>query len=237
MTASPEISVIMPVYNGEPFVEAAIRSVLAQEGDFEILAHDDGSADGTFALLERLARDEPRLTATTGANGGPARARNHCLARARGSLIAFLDHDDLWPEGRLRRQRDMLMAHPGAGAVLGHTQIFETLDAAGQPEPSARSRRVLAGFLQAGLFRTMAMPAGGFDASFIAADDFDLLMRLIESSWTLEIDPEVAVHYRLHPTQWTADARFAALQTVRALHRSLQRRRRDGTAKPPLRNG
>jgi glycosyltransferase involved in cell wall biosynthesis len=233
VTAKPDISIIMPVYNGEPFVEAAIRSALVQEGDFEILAHDDGSTDGTLALLERLARDEPRLTVATGPNGGPANARNRCLARAKGGLIAFLDHDDLWPEGRLKRQVYLLAADQEAGAVLGHTHIFETLDGDGHPAPSPRARRVLAGFLQAGLFRKAALDSlGGFDPSLIAADDFDLFMRLIESPWRLEIDPEVAVYYRLHATQWTTDVRFAGLQTVRALHRSLQRRRRNGVVGP-----
>lgn len=227
------ISVILPVYNGALFVESAIRSIFAQEVEFEILAHDDGSTDETWPILMRLARQDRRLSITRAENGGPAAARNSCLARASGSLIAFLDHDDLWPRGRLGRQADLLMQEPRTGAVLGHTLVFEHRASSETPAQGGRSRRVLAGLLQAGLFRRAALDElGGFDTGLAAADDFDLLLRLLESRWSLTIEPEVAVFYRLHPGQWTADTRFASRETVRALHRSLQRRRASGAAGP-----
>jgi glycosyltransferase involved in cell wall biosynthesis len=230
---SPEISVLMPVYNGEKFVEAAMRSALSQEGEFDIVVHDDGSSDGTLDILKRLATSDPRLSISSAANAGPAAARNICLSRARGRFIAFLDHDDLWPEGRLARQAAMLVHDEEVGTVLGHSWLFERLDERGLPARTPRSRRVLTGLLQAGLFRREALEeAGSFDPGLKAADDFDLLLRLLEGRWHLAIDPEVAVYYRLHEGQWTADTGFSASQTVLALHRSLKRRRRDGETMP-----
>lgn len=233
MIPPPDISIVMPVYNGEKFVETAIQSILIQQARLELLVHDDGSSDRTLEILDRLAAGEPRLTVTNGANAGPAAARNICLQRAKGRFIAFLDHDDLWPSGRLTRQAAMLEEDERVGAVLGHSWVFEQLDERGEPAPSPRSRVVLTGLLQAGLFRKAALASvGGFDTSLRAADDLDLLLRLRESPWQIEIDREIAVYYRLHPDQWTADTHFSASQTVQALHRSLQRRRASSAMAP-----
>src|SRR4029453_13359524 len=135
MNGAPDISIVMPVYNGEKFVETAIRSILMQQARFELLIHDDGSSDRTPEILDRLAAGDPRLIVTNGANAGPASARNICLQRARGRFVAFLDHDDLWPPGRLARQAAMLDGDAGIGAVLGHSWLFEQLDEHGEPVP------------------------------------------------------------------------------------------------------
>jgi GT2 family glycosyltransferase len=140
-----------------------------------------------------------------------------------------MDHDDLWPEGRLVRQLDILSRSPRAAGVLGHTLLFDKTEGPGRPVDCQSNRLVLAGLLQAGLFRRAAVEAtGDFDSSLRAADDFDFLLRLIESGGRLEVDPDIAVFYRRHPSQWTADLTQTALQTARALRRSLHRRRTSG---------
>lgn len=234
MKRLPEVSVVMPIYNGAAYVEAALRSIAGQDMDMEILVHDDGSTDDSLQIVQAFARLDRRLDVSTGSNAGPASARNRCLERARGRWIAFLDHDDVWPLGRLRRHVKMLEMNASAGAVLGHCIMFDSSpDNAASP---ADGRKVLAGFLQAGTFRSDALRAlGGLDPDLRAADDFDLYLRLAESSWNLMIDPEIAFHYRLHPGQWTADTRFATRQTLRALHKSIRRRRAaHGGVAPPL---
>ncbi len=112
---------------------------------------------------------------------------------------------------------------------MGETVIFDTLDSEGMPARTARSRRVLAGLLQAGLFRRSAIAATGlFAREYTVADDFDFLLRMIETCGPFQIDPEVAVWYRLHSGQWTADLELTAQATARALAHSLRRRRRAG---------
>ncbi|MEN3746058.1 glycosyltransferase family A protein [Sphingomonas sp. HF-S3] len=236
MRRLPEVSVVMPVYNGAAYVEAALRSIAAQDMDMEILVHDDGSTDDSLEIVRAFARLDGRLDISTGSNAGPASARNRCLERARGRWIAFLDHDDVWPVGRLRRQVGMLEKNAKAGAVLGHCIMFGSSPDDPASLSSADGRKVLAGFLQAGTFRSEALRAlGGLDPDLRAADDLDLYLRLAESNWSLMIDPEIAFHYRLHPGQWTADTRFATSQTVRALHKSISRRRAaHGGVAPPL---
>ncbi len=234
--APPEVSVIMPVRNGAAFVADAIGSVQRQDGvSFEILARDDGSTDGTLAILQRFALDDHRIKVAWGPCEGPAACRNRCLERASGAFVAFLDHDDLWPDGRLPRQLQRLRAQPDAMAVLGETLMFERLGADGRPASSPGLRRVFAGLLQAGLFRrALFEEVGSFDPALLAADDFDVVLRMIETGCRIEREAEVAVHYRLHAAQHTADLRFTGAQTARAIARSLRRRRARGGAPSPL---
>lgn len=224
--SEPLVSVVMPVFNGADLLSDAVTSVRRQAAvELEILIHDDGSTDGTPALLVELAAEDGRVRVTRGANRGPAASRNAALREGRGEYVAFLDHDDLWPESRLARQLRRLESEPGTPGMLGESLLFEALGPDGTPLTTPRSRRVLAGLLQAGLFRRSAVDAAGpFDPSLAAADDFDFLLRLIEAG-PLLIEREVAVFYRLHPGQHTADLEATGRQTARALARSLARRR------------
>lgn len=97
------ISVIIPVYNGERFIEKAIRSALQQPEVSEILVINDGSIDSTATILERLQHENPRVKLYqhyNGINKGRSASRNLGLAHAKGEFIAFLDADDYYLENR-----------------------------------------------------------------------------------------------------------------------------------------
>lgn len=102
----PLVSVIIPVFNGERFITETISSVLAQTiADIEVIVVDDCSADGTAEMVERIARDDPRiLFRRQPHNMGVALTRNYALNLARGRYIAYLDSDDLWMPEKLERQ-------------------------------------------------------------------------------------------------------------------------------------
>lgn len=92
----PEISIIVPVYKGVRFLREALDSVKAQTfADWECLCVDDGSKDGSGALLDEIAAAEPRIRVFHRENGGTSVARNYALAQARGRYVAFLDEDDV----------------------------------------------------------------------------------------------------------------------------------------------
>lgn len=94
---SPEVSVIIPAYNLEGYLDTCLQSVLTQTlGNFEAIVVDDGSTDGTPGLLRRYAERDPRIIVVRTPNRGVARARETGIARARGKYIAFLDGDDFW---------------------------------------------------------------------------------------------------------------------------------------------
>lgn len=91
----PKASVIVPCWNVEKWVEDAVNSVLRSTfPDFEVIAVDDGSTDGTGAVLERLAAADGRVRVVHQANCGPSAARNNGLDAARGEYVFFLDGDD-----------------------------------------------------------------------------------------------------------------------------------------------
>lgn len=102
---SPETSIIMPIFNGVGFVGRTLNSVLCQKSydDYEILAIDDGSTDGTEFFLEAFGDARIRRIPLA-ANGGPGIARNHGIENARGRFIAFIDGDDFWHPEKLSTQ-------------------------------------------------------------------------------------------------------------------------------------
>lgn len=91
-----KVSVIVPVYNSEQYVRAAVESILAQDCDgFEVLLVDDGSTDASGCICDELASLDGRVRVFHRANGGMCAARNFAIARARGDYLAFADNDDV----------------------------------------------------------------------------------------------------------------------------------------------
>jgi glycosyltransferase involved in cell wall biosynthesis len=116
----PRISIIMPTFNSERYVEESILSVTAQtEPDFELILADDGSTDGTMEVLNRLAANDHRIVICPPSRTGSAgAARNRGLARARGNYIAFLDDDDLYHPEKIRQTAAVLDAFPEIDTVF-----------------------------------------------------------------------------------------------------------------------
>ncbi len=110
---SPKISVVIPVYNGEKFIERSVESVLRQEYPaHEILVVNDGSSDGTEKILERY---RGRLRVMTIPNGGVAQARNTGILAATGDYVVLLDADDFWFKRRLLANAEFIRRFPEVG--------------------------------------------------------------------------------------------------------------------------
>lgn len=105
-TKQTTCTVILPVYNSERYLNRTITSVLQQTmDDFELLAIDDCSTDGSVQLLQRWAQKDRRIQLICNkTNQGVAAVRNQGLALAQGQYIAFLDSDDLWHSTKLEQQ-------------------------------------------------------------------------------------------------------------------------------------
>ena len=94
----PRISVVVPIYNVEEFLEPCLESLAAQSaGDFEAVLVDDGSTDSSGALAKAFARRDARFRVITQPNGGLSKARNTGLDATRSEFLHFLDSDDLLP--------------------------------------------------------------------------------------------------------------------------------------------
>jgi glycosyltransferase involved in cell wall biosynthesis len=127
-TNTPRFSVIVTNYNYADYLQAAVESVLAQTvRDFEVIIVDDGSTDGSHALIERLCKADPRVRACYQGNSGQAGAFNRGFDECRGRIICLMDADDLWMPHKLERvgrafseargaalvQHQMLVLRPG----------------------------------------------------------------------------------------------------------------------------
>ena len=108
---SPWLSVVMPVYNGERHLPAALESIDAQGAavaGIEIVAVDDGSTDRSVAILEVFSRELPLRVIRAGRQGNWVKATNIGLEAARGAWCCFLHQDDLWLPGRLAEMQRAL---------------------------------------------------------------------------------------------------------------------------------
>lgn len=122
MPNSPHVSVIIPCYNAQPYLARTVASVQGQSfDDWEILIADDRSTDGSLALAQHLAAEDPRIRVLVAEeNGGAARARNRAMHAAQGQYIAFLDADDCWRPEKLARQIAFMQS---TGAALSYTEF------------------------------------------------------------------------------------------------------------------
>jgi len=225
MTTPPDplVTVIVASYNGERFLRETLASLFAQDFDsFEAVFVDDGSTDATGEIARsfpvRYIRQE---------NRGPSAARNAGLAAAHGSLVAFLDDDDLLPPTKLSVQAGYLAAHPEVGCVLGRQEwILEE----GVEAPPLVDDLVfgLPGGIQlvtAMIRRSVLEQVGGFDESYRYAEDRDLLIRIREGGVRIAVLPEVVLHKRVHGSNLT----MAPPEThpmLRSLREKLERERR-----------
>ncbi|MDE2485979.1 MAG: glycosyltransferase family 2 protein [Alphaproteobacteria bacterium] len=214
MTGHPKVSVIVPAYNAEAFVGRTLASLRAQTfTDFEAIVVDDGSTDGTAAVVAEIAAADPRVRLIRQPNGGVAAARNRALAEARGPYVANLDADDLWRPQFLERTLAVL-EQAGEGAVFAFARSLwideqdRLLPQADIPLPRTIDYRELltrnpVGNGSAMLMRTAAVrEIGGYDAALVRefgpTEDWQLLLQLSWRGSVAAVD-EPLVLYRILP--------------------------------------
>jgi glycosyltransferase involved in cell wall biosynthesis len=226
----PLISCIVPVFNGERYLTEALESILKQTyRPLEIIVVDDGSTDGTRALVASYG-DQVRYLWQP--NSGPATARNQGLSAASGEFVAFLDADDLWHPEKLERQLSRFEARPELDVCVTHVQNF-WIPELRQEEAHFHSHRFsqpLPGYCTQALLARRAFfdTAGLFRNQLRAVDDTDWFLRAAEQGAVMECMPNVLVYRRLHHTNLsrTPLAYSVLLEVVKA---SLDRRRgKDG---------
>ncbi|HZQ03844.1 MAG TPA: glycosyltransferase family A protein [Gaiellaceae bacterium] len=222
MESRPLVSVIMPAFQAEEFLEDAIASILAQDYDpFEVVVCDDGSTDRTPEILAA----HPELRTIRQSNAGAAAARNAAVAASQGELLAFFDADDLWPPTRLAAQAGFLVGHPEVGCVLGRQEWIDP--------PPWLARDAVYGdvdgipLLSAMIRRRVFEAVGGFDESFTHSEDMDLLFRLRERGIRIEVIPEIILFRRFHGRNLTA-APPSTSPLLRSLRQKLERERAVG---------
>ena len=231
----PPVSVLMPVYNGEPYVGAAVWSILDQTfPDFELLVIDDGSRDDSLQTLSALARRDARLRLVSRENRGLVATLNELIAMARGRYVARMDADDLSQPARLARQVAFMDANP-AIVALGSRAVFidsdglpitEFIDHLTHEQIERALLRPVIGILHPTVMmrRDALVAAGGYRADFPHVEDLDLFLRLGEAG-RLENLPDVLLQYRVHVASVShLHTEKQALSGRRAVAEALRRR-------------
>ena len=232
MNRNPAISVVLPVHNAEAYVREAVESILAQSfTDFECIIINDGSTDGSGAILRELAACDARIVLVERPNGGLVSALNEGIKIARANLIARMDADDVSMPERFALQHARMMEKPEL-AVLG--SFIRVMDKAGDIirlseyplTPKAAARHVEHGCPVAHpavmMRRDAVLKAGGYRKAFCHAEDYDLWLRMSDLGHAIANLPQPLLNYREHganvsAVHWEAQRRSTVL--ARLAHR------------------
>lgn len=229
---NPKVSIVMPCYNASAHLARGVGSVLAQEFmDWELIAVDDGSRDGTLAALRAFG--DPRIRVLSQANGGVSAARNAGLERAGGKFVAFLDSDDTWSPSFLSKMTNELLRSPEVALAYCGWQNVGLEGPRGAPfvppdyEVADKQARLLEGTrwpIHACMTkRELVLDAGGFDTRFAVGEDF-LLWLEIGSFNPIRLVPEVLAQYVHHGGVQATRDRVRAARQLREVQTEFLRR-------------
>jgi glycosyltransferase involved in cell wall biosynthesis len=223
---APDISVVIPVHNGERYLAECIQSVLDQNHPaLELLVIDNGSTDGTADVARAFS--SIRYFHLPGK--GLSKALNHGLEQCRGAFLAFLDADDLWPPNRLAVQLDVLARSPAVELVFGHVEQFISpeLEESAKAKLSIRDKRLPGRYRGGMLIRKESFwRVGPFEPSMDYAEFIDWYMRAAEHNIREVMLPEVVTLRRVHGANLGYTERNKRVEYARVLKRGLDRRRR-----------
>ncbi|HEX6489824.1 MAG TPA: glycosyltransferase family A protein [Gaiellaceae bacterium] len=232
--SAPRFTVVIPAFNTEATIGAAIRSVLAQSvSDFELIIVDDGSTDAT---AERAAaHSDPRLRLLRQENAGPAVARNAAIEAGSAPLVSFLDSDDLWLPCYLETMAAALERDPAAGLVYTDAWVLDEATrrirrrtAMAPRGAEARAPRDPEAFLAllvrrnfissaATVRRTVLDEVGLFDPATVPAEDYGLWLRIAAAGHVCVRVAGNLVVYRDRPGSISADDLAVRTAASRAL--------------------
>jgi GT2 family glycosyltransferase len=206
--AIPAISVAMSVYDGERFLALAIESILAQTfTDFEFLILNDGSKDGSQAIIDSYAAQDPRIRAIHRENRGLVASLNQLLDEAKAPLVARMDCDDICLPTRFEQQIAFMADHPDYG-VVGTWSA--DIDEAGEPYSlggldhpvdhsaflySIKNSGPLLCHPSVMMRRDLVRSVGGYHTAFKHCEDYDLWLRLASVTKMCSV-PVRLVQYR-----------------------------------------
>lgn len=209
------ISCIIPVRNGGALLDQTLLSVRAQTVPLaEILVVDDGSTDNTQDIAHGHG-----ATVIRQAPSGPAAARNAGLRNAKGSFIAMMDGDDLWPAEKLAIQMRAFVEYPDTGICMGYARGFTEIDGR-----IRFSDEKVVGYVMSGLLarREVFDRVGGLNESLRHSDCFEWFLRARKIGVKEHVVPDVILHRRIHHGSMSrleaVDSKLEHLRTARSFH-------------------
>jgi glycosyltransferase involved in cell wall biosynthesis len=206
---NPTVSVILPVWNGERFLAAAIDSILRQTfASLELLVIDDGSTDSSRFIAMEKARTDQRVIVLDTPHRGIAHALNTGIHAARAPFVARMDADDISDPSRLEKQIAFMEAHPECVAAGADVDVIDADDEtigfiSFPPDHSGIVQALVTGDMPSLAHPTILMrkeavlAAGAYREADVPSEDLDLWLRLIEFGEMANLS-EPLLRYRMH---------------------------------------
>jgi len=220
------ISVIIPVFNGEPYLKDAIESILKQTyNPIEIIVVDDGSTDRSAVVAKNIDAPVQYLFQT---NSGTAAARNRGTLAAKGSFFAFLDQDDLWIENKLTLQVKAFENDPKLDIVFGFVKQFHSPELDQSLKQSIHCPPFqMPGYLPSAMLikREAFLSVGLFDSTWQIGEWVNWFVRASELKLRMVMLPDLVALRRLHSTNKGVLQRRSVTEYAHILKASLDRRR------------
>jgi glycosyltransferase involved in cell wall biosynthesis len=211
-----EVSIILPIHNAEEFLAEALQSILDQtHQNFELIAGDDGSTDGSRDILAHFARRDKRIVTSRWANRGVGVTVNECLQRAKNDLVARFDADDVMLPVRLERQICFMQKHPELSVATSYAWLIDRqgkILAKAKPavdiERGIRERNpsyFVELITPSTIMRKADVQAVGGYPNGYRLGDRELWGRLVAAGYRLGVQPEFLLKQRLHRSSITAN--------------------------------
>ncbi|WP_025742444.1 glycosyltransferase family 2 protein [Aquimarina pacifica] len=219
------VSVIIPTYNSEQFIIEALQSVYDQNFAFnEVICIDDASTDNTISLIKKKFPEV--LVFSNSQNSGPSFSRNKGIKLATGTVLAFLDSDDIWPSNKIKEQLQQLTADPSLEIIGGLTSYFFMPESIKRKETEKLETPHFNAHLGSLLIKkNVFSKVGAFDETLRLSEDQDWFLRVREAKTSMKIIDKVTLNYRVHNKNSTNDLSFKGSGILEVLKKSLDRRR------------
>lgn len=238
--SEPLVSVIIPAYNAEAFIERTLKSVLVQTyRNLEVIVVDDGSKDQTAAIIKSIAQVDDRVIFLSQPNAGVAAARNTAIQHATGEFIAPIDADDIWYPDNIRKQVECFLQ---AGSEVGLVYSWSIdIDETDEPMGSFRAAKITGrvfntlichnflGNASASMMRRSCLDQIGYYDQELhrqraqGCEDWDLYLRMAEV-YEFRVVPDFLVGYRRLTQSMSCDytqmakSHHLMLQTIQKNH-------------------
>lgn len=246
MKNSPDVSIVIPNFNCLKFLPTCIESIRSQKGvDYEIIVIDDGSTDGSLEWLNRESENDERLKVYAEKGLGAGSARNLAVQLCSAELVAFLDADDFWTEGKLAKQvayhqqnesvvlsfsdYEHIEEESGEG-IIGCFEFWPRFSAIAATTESCGYKRLtnpcgtifaenVVGTSSVMIRKSAFLAVSGFDSSLNSASDWDLWLKLAQIG-DVAFTKEKAMGYLIRAGSMTSNKgnRIKAMETIVERH-------------------
>lgn len=227
---NPLVSVVIPLFNGQAYIEECLKSVFAQTyKPVEIIVVDDGSTDRSLEIVQKLKPENMKIICQN--HGDVSKARNTGIKNAGGELIAFIDHDDIWLPEKLEKQAAIFAKDTQVDLVFSDIMKFFP---SGKKHRAKDKHNIALSFTDENLFKKLVvknvlMPsavmvkkesiiaAGLFDPSFRTCGDYEMWLRMALLKYRFHYLPEALTLYRMHAENAAKNTEIMHQDRVKAI--------------------